>query len=78
MTTITTSHVEDADGGATFLGIADMDEWAEFWEANGEALTEEVGERVGDPETFCRSLAMNCSLLVGGGAAPLFRVGFVD
>lgn len=60
---------DDDDDGTTFLPIADMDEWREFWDANGEAI--------GDEDIALR-LAMNCALLVGGGAAPLFRVGFVD
>ncbi len=57
----------------TFIPIADMDEWATFWAANSEALTDEVGD-----EERCLDLACNLSLMVGGGAGPLFRVGFVD
>lgn len=56
-----------------FIGIADMDEWAAFWTDNSEALSDEIGD-----EDTCLRLAMNCSLMVGGGGAPLFRVGFVD
>lgn len=56
-----------------FVPIADMDAWADFWAENGWALEDEIGD-----EDKCMALAMNCCLLVGGGAAPLFRVGFVD
>lgn len=56
-----------------FLPIADIDEWDAFWRNNGHALTDEIGD-----EDTCLRLALNCCLLVGGGAAPLFRVGFVD
>ncbi len=57
----------------TFVPIADTDEWAAFWADNAAALIETVGDH-----DRCFALACNCSLLVGGGAAPLFRVGFVD
>lgn len=56
-----------------FIAIADLDEWADFWGDNAEALTAEIGD-----EATCRALAMNCALHVGGGAAPAIRVGFVD
>ncbi len=56
-----------------FVSIADMDEWSDFWAANHELLESDVGK-----ESLCMELAMNCGLLIGGGAATLFRVGFVD
>ncbi len=56
----------------TFIEIADMDVWDAFVEANRETLAE-----IADSETVFH-LACNCELLIGGGAAPLFRVGFVD
>lgn len=56
----------------TFIAIADMDEWEQFWADNAEEL-----EAIADKAT-CEALACNCSLLIGGGAAPLYRVGFVD
>lgn len=55
---------------AEFVPIADMDEWSAWWGTNGEYLDM-------DAETAL-ALAMNCELTVGGGAAPLFRIGFVD
>lgn len=56
----------------TFIPLADLDAWEAFYEANREAL-----EAIADKAT-CYALACNQSLLIGGGAAPLFRVGFVD
>lgn len=53
-----------------FIAIADMDEWEAFWEANIDAMDM-------DRDTAF-NLACNCCLVIGGGAAPLFRVGFVD
>lgn len=53
-----------------FLPIADMAEWADFWANNGEAIEM--------PEADALALARNCSLIAGGGAAALFRIGFVD
>jgi hypothetical protein len=64
-------HCEDT--GETFISLHDTDDWAEFWSANGETLADEIGD-----EDTCFALACNCSLLIGGGAAPEFRVGFVD
>jgi hypothetical protein len=55
---------------AEFVPVADLIEWAAWWEANGEYLEMD--------EPTARALAMNCELVVGGGAAPLFRIGFVD
>lgn len=56
-----------------FIPIADTDEWEAFWADNDEYLIEEFGDKA-----TCFALACNQSLMVGGGAAPLFRVGFVD
>ena len=56
----------------TFIAIADVDQWEAFVAANVEAL-----EEIADIAT-CLALALNCNLIIGGGAAPLFRVGFVD
>jgi hypothetical protein len=58
------------DPNETFLPIEGMDEWADFWAANG--------DDIGCDEYTARKLAQNSALLIGGGAAPLFRVGFVD
>lgn len=55
-----------------FVPIEDMDAWEDFYAANREALDE-----IADKPTLL-ALACNCGLLVGGGAAPLFRIGFVD
>lgn len=61
-----TTPVDDIE----FVPLADIDEWEAWWAANGEYL--DVDKRT------AFNLACNCSLLVGGGAAPLFRIGFVD
>lgn len=63
------AHISDE---GEFFPIADMAAWANFCAANADAL-----EEIGSPEA-CFAMAKDCSLLVGGGAAPLFRVGFVD
>jgi hypothetical protein len=55
-----------------FFPLGDMDAWEAFWTANQDALLE-----IGDKAT-CFALACNCELVVGGGAAPMFRIGFVD
>jgi hypothetical protein len=55
----------------TYIELADDAEWAEWWAANKEAMD---GENM--PEEIAYNLACNCSLLIGGGAAPMFRVGF--
>lgn len=60
------------ESNETFIAIADMDQWADFVDANREALAD-IGT-----EAMCLALAMNCELILGGGAAPLFRIGFVD
>lgn len=60
------------DDNETFVPLDDLDAWESFYSANADALAE-----IADKAT-CLALAMNCELLVGGGASPLFRVGFVD
>jgi hypothetical protein len=54
-----------------FIPLADMDAFHAFWDENGDALS-----ALSKDDAFL--LACNCELIVGGGAAPLFRVGFVD
>jgi hypothetical protein len=56
-----------------FIALNNTNEFDAFWSANAEALGAEVGDR-----ERCFALACNCELIIGGGAAPLFRVGFVD
>jgi hypothetical protein len=58
------------DNEIEFLPIKDMDEWETFWADNGEHL--------GMDREKAFTLASNQMLIVGGGAAPLYRVGFVD
>jgi regulator of RNase E activity RraB len=53
------------------IHLADMDAWDAFWAANAECLEDEVGD-----EVVCFELACDGLLVVGGGAAPLFRIGF--
>ena len=53
-----------------FLALPDMDAWEDFWSNNADAIDMD--------RATAFALACNQSLLVGGGAAPLFRVGFVD
>jgi hypothetical protein len=57
-------------GKEAFFPLHDTDDFATFWEANGESLIMD--------QTAAFQLACNCELLIGGGAAPLIRVGFVD
>lgn len=57
------------DNGTEFFPIADMAEWDAFWSANAEAIDTDEGQAL--------TLACRGELMVGGGAAPLFRVGFV-
>ncbi len=54
-----------------FIPISDMASWEEFLAANDDLTN------IADRETLLR-LALNCELVIGGGAAPIFRVGFVD
>jgi hypothetical protein len=54
-----------------FIGIADMDAWTEFLAIN-DGLTE-----YGTPAELL-ALARNQSLVIGGGASPIFRIGFID
>jgi hypothetical protein len=61
-----------ASDNEIFFPIADMDEWKSFVAANHEALLE-----INDIAT-CFRLACNQSLMIGGGASQLFRVGFID
>jgi hypothetical protein len=56
-----------------FFPIADEDQWKAFWAVNSDALADEIGD-----EGLCHALACNCELIIGGGAAQTFRVGFVD
>lgn len=53
-----------------FIPIADMDVWEAFYVDNVDAMPAD--------KATCFQLACNCELMIGGGAAPLFRVGFVD
>jgi hypothetical protein len=53
-----------------FFPLTDTDHFDRFWEDNCEAIS------VDKKTAFL--LACNCALIIGGGAAPLFRVGFVD
>ena len=57
----------------TFIALADTDEWQAFWADNKEAIIDEIGD-----EATCYGLACNQALVIGGGAAPLFRIGFID
>lgn len=54
----------------TFIPLHDTDEWLAFYRDNRDAI--ECDEKQ------AYALACNQCLLIGGGAAPLFRVGFVD
>lgn len=70
-----------ADGPAIpqpeFIPIADMDAWREFWRLNTtDGADGSELEAIGHDK--CLTLAMNCNLVIGGGAAPAFRIGFVD
>jgi len=56
-----------------FIPLFDMGDWAEFWTANAEALVE-----VYETEDAALRAACCGGLVIGGGAAPLFRVAFVD
>ena len=53
-----------------FFPLSDTDAFNAFWEANSESI----------PFTREDAFALACNqcLIVGGGAAPLFCVGFVD
>jgi hypothetical protein len=57
----------------TFIALNDTDDFDAFWQDNAEAL-----ECEGLTRDFAFQAACNQSLVIGGGAAPLFRVGFVD
>jgi hypothetical protein len=58
------------DDSEIFHPLPDMDAWTDFWANNRDALDMD--------EQTAFALACNQGLLVGGGAAPLIRVGFVD
>ena len=60
------------EAAETFVPIDGVDAWDEFWSANAVALEDEIGD-----ELTCRCLAENHLLIIGGGASPRFRVGFV-
>jgi hypothetical protein len=55
-----------------FVALADLAAWEQFYSANREAL-----EELASKEHLFRA-ACNQSLMIGGGASPLFCVGFVD
>jgi hypothetical protein len=57
----------------TFIPLNDTDEFDAFWLDNAEAF-----EAEGITRDFAFQAACNQSLVIGGGAAPMFRVGFVD
>lgn len=63
---------EFMDTGEIFKPIADMAAWEAFKAENSDALN-----AIADEATVFQ-MACNCELLIGGGASPLFRVGFVD
>ena len=56
----------------TFIAVHNVDEYEALYDANQDAF-----DAVGDYDR-CFALACNCELRIGGGAAPLFRIGFVD
>ena len=70
---LTRKQLEDEYDAGEFIPLMDMRDWNSFWLENEADLLDAVGD-----EETCRRLAMNCALMVGGGAGPLFRVGFVD
>jgi hypothetical protein len=55
-----------------FIPLNDTEDFDAFWRDNEDALSE-IGSK-----DVCFALACNCELLIGGGSAPLFRIGFVD
>jgi len=61
---------DETDRDENFIALPDMDAFEAFWEANAEALDMDRATAL--------ALAMNCNLVIGGGAAPLFRIGFID
>lgn len=58
------------DDGAEFVPLASMADWVDWWSVNGEYMAAD--------EPTCLAAALNCALVIGGGAAPLFRIGFVE
>ena len=55
-----------------FIALTDVGAFEVFWRDNEESLREIADKDV------CFALACNCELIIGGGAAPLFRIGFID
>jgi hypothetical protein len=55
-----------------FIPLATIEDFDQFWMDNHVSLLEIASYEE------CFALACNCELIIGGGAAPLFRVGFVD
>ncbi len=54
----------------TFVSIAGWDEWDLWWAENGDYIEQDREDAF--------ALACNHCLMVGGGGAPLYRIGFVD
>lgn len=67
---VTIMEVKMQTDTETFVPLRGMDEWEAFWNANRNASE--------CTETRALALARNQCLFIGGGASPLFRVGFVD
>lgn len=55
-----------------FIPLHTVDEWESFYDDNRDAI-----EALGGFDV-CFELARTKSLLLGGGAAPMFRIGFVE
>lgn len=66
-----------AKRGEEFFGLADMDEWEAFWKANTTDGADDSELVALGGHDACLALARNCELVIGGGAAPRVRVGFV-
>lgn len=64
-------HTEtETDTDENFIALATTEDFDAFWDENGDYLDMDRQTAFG--------LSCNCNLIVGGGAAPMFRVGFVD
>lgn len=78
----TIAEAEATQEGMRFFPLYNEEDWANFWASNSEALIADLSEKAANSglttEQLCRRLAQNCELFIGGGAAPIFRVGFVD
>lgn len=72
--TIAKANAFYVNGEETFVPLADVDAWESWWRDNGEG----VGAMHGLDKATAYKLACNCELVIGGGAAPLYRIGFVD